>query len=76
MKKSTAAAGTFTPSADDRFVSIQQAAEYLGVDPRTIRNMLLDGRLEAYTLGPRIVRIRLSALNSALMPYGGAHAAP
>ena len=43
--------------------------------PMTIRNMLKDGRLTAWTLGPRVLRIRLSDLDSALSPYGGVHAA-
>jgi excisionase family DNA binding protein len=71
-KEATAAAA----AAGDRFVSIGDAAVYLGVDPMTIRNMIKDGRLQAWTLGPRILRIRLSDIESALQPYGGAHAAP
>jgi excisionase family DNA binding protein len=54
---------------DDRLVSIAEAAEYLGVNVRSIRNMLTDGRLKAYKLGPRIVRIRLSDIDAALEPY-------
>lgn len=53
----------------DRLISIAEAAEYLGVNERTVRNMLTDGRLKAHTLGPRIVRIRLSDINKALTPY-------
>lgn len=60
---------------DDRFVSIGEAAVYLGVDPMTVRNMLKDGRLKAWTLGPRVLRIRLSDIDSALQPYGGVNAA-
>jgi excisionase family DNA binding protein len=60
-----------TTKLEDRFVSVAEAAEYLGVDPRTIRNMLRDGRLKASTLGPRVLRIRLSDLHAALQPYGG-----
>jgi excisionase family DNA binding protein len=56
----------------DRFLSIAEAAEYLGVNTRTVRNMLYDGRLKAYKLGPRIVRIRLSDMDAALTPYAGA----
>jgi excisionase family DNA binding protein len=57
---------------DDRLLSVAEAAEYLGVNPMTVRNMLTDGRLKACTLGPRILRIRLSDIESALQPYGGA----
>jgi excisionase family DNA binding protein len=58
--------------ADAKLVSIVEAAEYLGVNVRSIRNMLTDGRLKAYTLGPRIVRIRLSDIDAALQPYSEA----
>jgi excisionase family DNA binding protein len=59
----------------DRLITVQATAIYLGVDTRTVRNMLLDGRLKAYTLGPRTLRIRLSDIDSTLQPYGGANAA-
>jgi excisionase family DNA binding protein len=75
VKSTTAKAGTFIRSADDRLVSIATAAHYLGVTTRTVRNMVLDGRLPAYTLGPRVLRIRLSDIESALQPYGGADGA-
>lgn len=55
----------------DRFLSITETAEYLGVNAMTIRNMIRDGRLKAHTLGPRVLRIRLSDIDSALTPYGG-----
>jgi excisionase family DNA binding protein len=55
--------------ADDKLVSIADAAAYLGVNERTVRNMLYDKRLKAYRLGGRIVRIRLSEIDAALEPY-------
>jgi excisionase family DNA binding protein len=64
--------GTAIDVAEDRFISIADAAAYLGVDPMTVRNMLRDGRLQAWTLGPRVLRIRLSDIKAALQPYGGA----
>lgn len=59
---------------NDRFLTVTEAADYLGVNVMTIRNMLRDGRLKAYTLGHRVLRIRLSDIDAALQPYGGAHA--
>jgi excisionase family DNA binding protein len=53
----------------DRCLTIAETAEYLRVNDRSVRNMLTDGRLKAYTLGPRIVRIRLSDIDAALEPY-------
>jgi excisionase family DNA binding protein len=73
MKKRAGDAGLTVPSRDDGFVSVAAAADYLGVDPRTIRNMLHDGRLRGYTLGHRTLRIRLSEIDAAMSPYGGAH---
>ena len=55
----------------DRFLSVTEVAEYLGCDRLTVHNMLRDGRLQAWTLGPRMLRIRLSDIESALQPYGG-----
>jgi excisionase family DNA binding protein len=69
MKKTTTKAGMLTRSADDRLIGIPEAAAYLGVNERTIRNMLYDGRLTGYKLGPRVVRIRLSAIDAALTEY-------
>jgi excisionase family DNA binding protein len=54
-----------------RFVSVSTAANYLSANQRTVRNMILDGRLPARTLGPRVLRIRLSDIDAALKPYGG-----
>jgi excisionase family DNA binding protein len=34
-------------------MSISDVAEYLGVNDRTVRNMVADGRLRAYTCGDR-----------------------
>lgn len=51
----------------DRFVSPTEAAEYLGVHVRTIRNMSGDGRLKPYRLGGRVVRFKLSELDAAMV---------
>jgi len=42
------------------------AAQYLGVHPRTIRQMLKDGRLTAHRLGGRIVRLNINEIDAAL----------
>jgi excisionase family DNA binding protein len=52
----------------DRLISITDAAHYLGCDPMTVRNMIKDGRLKAYTLGPRVLRIRLSDIDCVMSP--------
>lgn len=59
-------------AAPGSFITIQQAADYLGVNARTVRYMIADGRLTAYSLGPRVIRLRKSDVDAALVPYGGA----
>ena len=43
----------------------------LGVSKPTIRNMISDGRLRAYRLGGRVVRLRLDEVLAAMKPVGG-----
>jgi excisionase family DNA binding protein len=54
------------------YITQQQAAEYLGVTDRTIRQMIADQRLRAYRLGPRVIRLRLDEVEAALQPVIGA----
>ncbi|OBF86956.1 DNA-binding protein [Mycobacterium sp. 852002-51163_SCH5372311] len=55
-----------------RWVSQQDAAEYLGVTDRTIRQMIADGRLTGYRSGTRLVRLDLNEIDAAMQPFGGA----
>ncbi|MEH3141181.1 MAG: excisionase family DNA-binding protein [Mycobacterium kyogaense] len=54
-----------------RYATLAQAAEYLGVTDRTIRQMIADGRLTGYRSGGRLVRIDLNELDDAMVPFGG-----
>jgi excisionase family DNA binding protein len=54
------------------YLSVTEAANYLGVTTRTIRLMLADGRLRGYRLGARVLRIRRDEIDAAMQPYGGA----
>lgn len=54
-----------------RYGSTQQAADYLGVTTRTIRQMIADGRLTGYRSGTRLVRVDLNELDDAMRPFGG-----
>ena len=54
------------------YISMTQTAELLGCTTRTIRQMVADGRLRAYRLGPKFVRLRSDEVLGALQPYGGA----
>lgn len=55
-----------------RYATQPQAAEYLGVTSRTIRQMIADGRLTGYRCGGKIVRVDLNELDEAMQPFGGA----
>jgi excisionase family DNA binding protein len=55
-----------------RYARLQEAADYLGVTDRTIRQMIADGRLTGYRSGSRLVRVDLNELDAAMQPFGGA----
>ena len=55
-----------------RWATIGETAQYLGVIPRTVRAMIQDGRITAYRLGSRVVRVDLNEVDQAFTPYGGA----
>jgi excisionase family DNA binding protein len=55
-----------------RYVKPIEAAKYLGVTDRTIRQMIADGRLTAYRNGPKLVRLDLNEIDAAMRPFGGA----
>jgi excisionase family DNA binding protein len=60
------------PKANHRaYVGIPEAATYLDVTPKTIRRYIAEGRLPAYRLGDRVVRIKVADLDAALTPMGG-----
>lgn len=48
------------------WLSIAEAADWLGVSTRTIRRRIADGTIKAHTLGRRIKRIRTSELEEAM----------
>lgn len=61
-----------TRRAARRYGKISEAAEYLGVTDRTIRQMIADGRLTGYRSGSRLVRVDLNEIDNAMQPFGGA----
>ncbi len=54
------------------YATLKQAAEYLGVTDRTIRQMIADGRLTGYRNGPRLIRVDLNEIDAVMEPFGGA----
>ncbi|OBG50174.1 excisionase family DNA-binding protein [Mycolicibacterium fortuitum] len=53
-----------------RYVTLNEAADYLAVDRRTVRNMIADGRLTGYRLG-RLIRLNLDEIDSQMVAFGG-----
>jgi excisionase family DNA binding protein len=52
-------------------VSIRFTAEYFGVCDRTVRNWIAEGRLNAYELGPRLIRLDYEEIrNMPVMIHG------
>lgn len=51
-----------------RIGSLADAAESLGVNERTVRRYIADGRLTAFRLGPRLVRVDLAEVEAMLHP--------
>jgi excisionase family DNA binding protein len=59
---------TPAPAATRRYASLADAAIYLGVNERTIRRQIADGRLTGYRLGDRLIRVDLNELDESLRP--------
>jgi excisionase family DNA binding protein len=55
-------------TATRRLVAIDQAAEYVSCNPRTIRRRISDGQLTGYRMGPRLLRVDLNELDDLLRP--------
>jgi excisionase family DNA binding protein len=56
-------------------LGITAAASYCDVDPRTIRRWIAGGSLRAVRVGPRLIKISKTDLDSLRQPVGGGGAA-
>lgn len=54
--------------------TIRQTAEFFGVDDKTVRRWIAQGRLTAYRVGPRLIRIDRASIVKLASPIGGAAA--
>lgn len=63
---------TLHPVVARRYAKLKEAATYLNVTERTIRQMIADGRLTGYRNGDRLVRVDLNELDARMQPFGGA----
>lgn len=64
--KSTHTAARRSRNQERRWLTQAEAAEYLDVSPRTIRNYIAAGYLSGYRLGPRALRLDARELDSML----------
>jgi excisionase family DNA binding protein len=64
-----------TPPASAELVSIQTAAARFHVHPDTIRRRITEGRLPAYRMGTRVIRVDLRDLTGLFqaIPTAGDH---
>jgi excisionase family DNA binding protein len=49
----------------------QQAADFFGVDPKTIRRWIAAGHLTAFRVGPRLIRVDRDSILKLASPIGG-----
>jgi excisionase family DNA binding protein len=52
--------------------TIKQTADYFGVDVKTVRRWIAQGRLIAYRVGPRLIRVDRASILKLASPIGGA----
>lgn len=50
------------------FITIAQAADILGCHPQTVRRLISVGKLPAFRLGPRAVRLQRDDVLAILQP--------
>lgn len=61
------------PSAETRrYITIQYAAEYLGLTDGGVRKFISEGRLSGYRVGKRAIRVDLREVEELLRPIPAA----
>ena len=51
-------------------VGLVEGAAYVGVHTRTLRRWIAEGRLTAYRVGPRLIKVDLTELDRLQQPVG------
>lgn len=55
-------------SQHPHYLSVDESAALLGVNPKTVRRMISDGKLPAFRVGARLLRIREEHVYALLKP--------
>ncbi len=58
----------FTEPLSRKNLSLKQAAEWYGVSERTLRRRIAEGRLRAYRVGPRCIRVSVADMEALAQP--------
>uniref|UniRef100_A0AAU8GS27 Helix-turn-helix DNA binding protein n=1 Tax=Mycobacterium phage BabyBack TaxID=3158877 RepID=A0AAU8GS27_9CAUD len=51
-------------------MSISETADYLGVCPATVRRYIAEGKIKAYRLGRRLIRVDRDSVDAFMKPIG------
>lgn len=54
-----------------RLIPLSEGAEILGVNTRTVRRYIAAGKITAYRVGPKLVKVDAADLETLLTPVGG-----
>ncbi len=49
-----------------KWITIPEAAEHIGIHPRTLERMITAGELPGYKIGKKIVRVDLNEIDAAI----------
>lgn len=55
-----------SPKKPPRYATLAEAAEYLGANERTIRNLISRGQITGFRLGRKLIRVNLDELDDAM----------
>lgn len=66
---------TSSPSSDN-LISLALAADRCGVQPKTLRRWIAEGRLTGYRMGPKLLRVDTAELDRLAAPIPTAGSTP
>lgn len=69
---------TLAPTPAPRMLELRAAAERLNVSDKSVRRWIASGRLKAYRVGPRLIRVDAASVEALMQPIGSTelHDAP